>query len=230
MIEPMQEEAAGAAPAPGGRLDPAQICALAPLIPVITVERAEDAGPLAKALYAGGLRALEVTLRTDAALDAIRAMRAAAPGAVVGAGTLRGARDVLAALEAGARFGVSPGAPSGLLEAVRAADMPFLPGCATPTEAMTLADAGFGVVKFFPAEAAGGVPMLKSMAAPLPDLRVCPTGGVSIQNAPDYLKLGNVAVVGGSWVCPDEAVKAKDWARIERLAAFAVEALAPFQG
>ncbi|MGG7568498.1 bifunctional 4-hydroxy-2-oxoglutarate aldolase/2-dehydro-3-deoxy-phosphogluconate aldolase [Rhodovulum sp. DZ06] len=212
-----------------GRKTPEEICALAPLIPVITVEKIEQAAPLAKALYAGGLRALEVTLRTDCALEAIKAMRAAVPEASVGAGTLRDARDVMACLEAGVDFGVSPGSPAGLMEAVAAAKMPFLPGCASPTEAMTLADKGFKVVKFFPAEAAGGVPMLKSMAAPLPDIKVCPTGGVSIQNAPDYLKLPNVAVVGGSWICPMDAVRGGDWDKIERLCAFAVEALAPYQ-
>lgn len=210
-------------------MTPLEICRLAPVIPVLTIERVEDAAPLARALVAGGLRALEVTLRTDCALAAIRAMKAAVPDAVVGAGTLRNARDVAACMEAGAAFGVSPGGPAALIAAVKAAGMPFLPGCASPTEAMTLADQGFEVVKFFPAEAAGGIPMLKSMAGPLPDITICPTGGVGLANAPDYLKLPNVAVVGGSWVAPMDAIEAGDWALIERLSREAVAALAPFQ-
>lgn len=210
-------------------MTPLEICRLAPVIPVLTVERVEDAVPLARALVAGGLLALEVTLRTDCALEAIRAMKDAVPDAVVGAGTLRSARDVAACMEAGAMFGVSPGAPAGLIAAVKAAGMPFLPGCASPTEAMTLADQGFDVVKFFPAEAAGGIPMLKSMAGPLPDITICPTGGVGLANAPDYLKLPNVAVVGGSWVAPMDAIKAGDWALIERLSREAVTALSPYQ-
>jgi 2-dehydro-3-deoxyphosphogluconate aldolase/(4S)-4-hydroxy-2-oxoglutarate aldolase len=211
-------------------LTPRQICALAPVIPVLTIERLEDAAPLARALVAGGLRALEVTLRTPCALDAIRAMIEAAPDAVVGAGTLRSAADVAACMEAGAAFGVSPGGPAALIAAVKAAGLPFLPGCASPTEAMTLADHGFDVVKFFPAEAAGGIPMLKSMAGPLPDIMICPTGGVGLANAPAYLKLANVAVVGGSWVAPVDAIAAGDWALIERLSREAVAALAPHQG
>lgn len=210
-------------------MTPLEICRLAPVIPVLTVERVEDAAPLARALVAGGLRALEVTLRTDCALEAIRAMKAAVPDAVVGAGTLRNARDVEACMEAGAVFGVSPGGPAALIAAVKAAGMPFLPGCASPTEAMTLADQGFEVVKFFPAEAAGGIPMLKSMAGPLPDITICPTGGVGLANAPDYLKLPNVAVVGGSWVAPMDAIARGDWALIERLSREAVATLAPFQ-
>lgn len=210
-------------------LTPLEICALAPVIPVITVDSVDQAAPLARALAAGGLKALEVTLRTECALEAIRIMKDAAPDAVVGAGTLRVPGDVPAVIEAGAAFGVSPGAPRALIEGVKAMGLPFLPGCATPTEAMELADAGFQVVKFFPAGAAGGIPMLKSMAAPLPDLKICPTGGVSLENAPEYLKLPNVCVVGGSWVVPGDAVKNGDWDRIERLARESVEALKPFQ-
>jgi 2-dehydro-3-deoxyphosphogluconate aldolase/(4S)-4-hydroxy-2-oxoglutarate aldolase len=210
-------------------MTPLEICRLAPVIPVLTVERIEDAIPLARALVAGGLLVLEVTLRTDCALAAIRAMKDAVPDAVVGAGTLRNARDVEACMKAGAVFGVSPGGPAALIAAVNAAGLAFLPGCASPTEAMTLADHGFEVVKFFPAEAAGGIPMLKSMAGPLPDITICPTGGVGLANAPDYLKLPNVAVVGGSWVAPMDAIARGDWALIERLSREAVAALAPFQ-
>jgi 2-dehydro-3-deoxyphosphogluconate aldolase/(4S)-4-hydroxy-2-oxoglutarate aldolase len=192
------------------------VIAAAPVIPVLIVDDLATAAPLARALVAGGLRALEVTLRTPVALEAIRAMRAACPDAFVGAGTLRSPADVAACRAAGAAFGVSPGGPESLLDAVR--DWPFLPGCATATEAMRLADRGFRVVKFFPAEQAGGAGYLKALASPLPDVRFCPTGGVTLANAPAYLGLPNVAVVGGSWVAPAEAVRAGDWARIEALA------------
>lgn len=192
------------------------ILAAAPVIPVLIVEDAETAAPLAKALVAGGLRALEVTLRTPAALEAIGAMRMACPDAFVGAGTLRSAADVAACRLAGAAFGVSPGSTPALLDAV--GQWPFLPGCATATEAMALAERGFRTVKFFPAEQAGGAAYLKALASPLPDIAFCPTGGVSLDNAPAYLALPNVRVVGGSWVAPADAVKARDWDRIERLA------------
>jgi 2-dehydro-3-deoxyphosphogluconate aldolase/(4S)-4-hydroxy-2-oxoglutarate aldolase len=205
------------------------ICAAAPVIPVLQIERLADAAPLARALAAGGLPVLEVTLRTDCALEAIREMRAAAPDAIVGAGTLRRPADVVACLEAGARFGVSPGAPTPLIEAVQAAAFAFLPGCATPTEAMALADRGFEVVKFFPAGAAGGPAMLKALASPLPDIRFCPTGGVTLDNAPAYLSLPNVAAVGGSWVAPKSLIDAGDWPAIESLAREALTRLAPLQ-
>ena len=188
----------------------------APVIPVLVIEDVAHAAPLARALVAGGLTALEVTLRTPAALDAIAAMRAACTDALVGAGTLRTPADVAACREAGAVFGVSPGAPDALLDAV--GDWPFLPGCATATEAMRLADRGHRVAKFFPAGPAGGPAYLKALASPLPDLAFCPTGGVSADNAAAYLALPNVRVVGGSWVAPAEAVRAGDWARIEALA------------
>ncbi len=205
------------------------ICAAAPVIPVLLVERLADAAPLARALVAGGLPVLEVTLRTDCALAAVGEMRAAVPNAVVGAGTLRHPADVAACRKAGAQFGVSPGAPVPLIEAVKAAGFPFLPGCSTPTEAMALADQGFEVVKFFPAGAAGGPGMLKALASPLPDLRFCPTGGVTLDNAPDYLSLPNVAVVGGSWVAPKSLIDAGDWAAIESLAREAADRLAPLR-
>jgi 2-dehydro-3-deoxyphosphogluconate aldolase/(4S)-4-hydroxy-2-oxoglutarate aldolase len=194
------------------------ICAFAPVIPVLIVDDLSKAAPLARALVAGGLKALEVTLRTPVALDAIRAMREACPDAAVGAGTLRSAADVEACLKAGASFGVSPGGPDALLDAVAAAGMPFLPGCATATEAMRLADRGFSTVKFFPAEQAGGQRLLAALASPLPDIRFCPTGGVTPTLAEGYLRLPNVRVVGGSWVAPADAVAAGDWARIEALA------------
>ncbi len=192
------------------------ILAAAPVIPVLIVDDAEIAAPLARALVTGGLKALEVTLRTPAALAAIGAMRAACPDAFIGAGTLREPADVAACRMAGAAFGVSPGGPAALLDAV--GDWPFLPGCATATEAMALAARGFRTVKFFPAEQAGGASYLKALASPLPDIAFCPTGGVSLANAPGYLALPNVHVVGGSWVAPADAVAARDWDRIERLA------------
>ena len=202
-----------------------ELCALAPVIPVIVVERPEHAVPLAKALLAGGLPVLEITLRTSIALDAIRAIRQACPDAVVGAGTVRTPADLSACIEAGALFGVSPGAPARLMDAVADADLPFLPGCATATEAMVLADRGFEVAKFFPAAAAGGPSLLKSLASPLPDLRFCPTGGVSLENAAEYLRLPNVLVVGGSWVAPKTLVDDGDWAGITKLANEAVTSL-----
>ena len=194
-----------------------EICALAPVVPVITIERVEDAEPLARALVAGGLPALEVTLRTDAAWDAIHAMQGVS-GAVVGVGTLMNETDVERAAKAGCRFGVSPGSPGFLLEAAREAGLSILPGVATPTEAMDALRHGCTLQKFFPAEANGGVPVLKAWAAPLAGIRFCPTGGVSLANARDYLALSNVACVGGSWVVPGDLIGAGDWSRIEELA------------
>ncbi|MFO7920782.1 MAG: bifunctional 4-hydroxy-2-oxoglutarate aldolase/2-dehydro-3-deoxy-phosphogluconate aldolase [Nioella sp.] len=194
-----------------------EIAALAPIIPVLVVEEAGVARPLAKALVAGGLPALEVTLRTPAALDVIREM-ATVEGGVVGAGTLLTPADVQAAKEAGARFGVSPGATDRLLDACEEADLPLLPGAATASEAMRLFERGYDMLKFFPAEAAGGAPALKAIGAPIPQVAFCPTGGISIKNANDYLSLPNVLCAGGSWVAPKDAVAAGDWARIETLA------------
>lgn len=202
------------------------VCRLAPVIPVLIVEDVATAAPLAKALCAGGLRALEVTLRTPAALDVIRAMVAAAPEAVVGAGTLMTPDDVKAAKAAGARFGVSPGCTDRVLDAAEAEGLPMLPGVATPGEAMRAAERGLSILKFFPAEANGGAKALGAWASPLAKLRFCPTGGVSLENARDYLRLPNVLCVGGSWVAPKDAVAQGDWARIEVLAAEAA-ALTP---
>lgn len=196
----------------------AEICALAPVVPVLVVRDLAHAGPLAQALVAGGLRALEVTLRTPNALDAIRAMVDAAPNGVVGAGTLLTPKDVKAAKAAGARFGVSPGATPRLLDAAAEAELPMLPGVATPSEAMAAAERGLTVLKFFPAEANGGAPVLRAWSAPLPDIRFCPTGGVSVSNARDYLSLPNVLCVGGSWVAPADKLAAQDWRGIEALA------------
>ncbi len=194
-----------------------EICALAPIVPVLVVDDVAQARPLAQALVAGGLPALEVTLRTPAALDAIRAM-AEVPGGVVGAGTLVTPEDVRAAKEAGAKFGVSPGATDALIAACEAEDLPLLPGAATASEAMALLEKGFDMLKFFPAEASGGAPALKAIGAPLPQISFCPTGGVSPSNARDYLSLSNVICAGGSWVAPKHLVEAGDWAGIESLA------------
>jgi 2-dehydro-3-deoxyphosphogluconate aldolase/(4S)-4-hydroxy-2-oxoglutarate aldolase len=193
------------------------IAALAPIIPVLVVDDIAHARPLAEALVAGGLPALEVTLRTPAALDVIREM-AKVRGGVVGAGTLLTPADVQAAKEAGATFGVSPGATDKLLDACEEADLPLLPGAATATEAMRLLERGYTMLKFFPAEASGGAPALKSIGAPIPQISFCPTGGVSMKNANEYLSLPNVLCAGGSWVAPKDAVESGDWARIETLA------------
>ena len=194
-----------------------EVCRLAPVIPVLVIDDLATARPLAEALVAGGLPALEVTLRTPCALDAIREM-AQVPGGVVGAGTLLTPEDVRAAKAAGALFGVSPGATDMLLQACEDADLPLLPGAATATEAMALLERGYTVQKFFPAEASGGAPALKSIGAPLPQIRFCPTGGVSLANAPDYLSLPNTLCVGGSWVAPSGLVTAGDWDGITALA------------
>lgn len=194
-----------------------EICALAPIMPVLVVDDVADAQPLARALVAGGLPALEVTLRTPAALDVIREM-AKVPGGVVGAGTLVTRADAEAAKEAGAQFGVSPGATDALLDACEAIGLPILPGAATASEAMRLLERGYGMLKFFPAEASGGAPALKSIGAPLPQIAFCPTGGVSPANANSYLSLPNVVCAGGSWVAPKDLVKAGNWDAIEALA------------
>lgn len=201
-----------------------EICLLAPVVPVIVIRDVAHAVPMAKALIAGGLPALEVTLRTPCALEAIR-MMADVEGGIVGAGTLLTPADVKAAKAAGAKFGVSPGVTDTLLKACEDEGLPLLPGAATSTEVMYLLERGYTVQKFFPAEANGGAPALKAIGAPLPQVMFCPTGGVSLKNAPDYLSLSNTLCVGGSWVAPDALVQAGDWAGIERLAAEAVAVL-----
>ncbi|MEM8631747.1 MAG: bifunctional 4-hydroxy-2-oxoglutarate aldolase/2-dehydro-3-deoxy-phosphogluconate aldolase [Pseudomonadota bacterium] len=198
-------------------LKSAEICKLAPVIPVLVIDDASRASGLATALVAGGLPALEVTLRTPAALEAIAEMATVA-GGVVGAGTLLTPADVEAAKAAGAQFGVSPGATDTLLRACEANDLPLLPGAATATEAMALLERGYTVQKFFPAEASGGAPALKAIGAPLPQVSFCPTGGVSLKNAGDYLSLSNTLCVGGSWVAPKDKVSAEDWDGITDLA------------
>lgn len=192
--------------------------ALAPVIPVLTVRDAEDGVAQARALVAGGLPAIEVTLRTAGALAAISAIRDAVPGAIVGAGTILTPEQIAKACAAGARFLVSPGASARLAQAAAAAPVPFLPGVATASEAMTLMELGFRALKLFPAEAVGGVRLLASLAGPLPDLRFCPTGGIDLAKAPAYLALPNVLCVGGSWMLPKAALGSGDYATVEKLA------------
>lgn len=194
-----------------------EIAQLAPIIPVIVVDDAATAEPLAQALVAGGLPALEVTLRTPAALEAISEM-AKVEGGVVGAGTLMTPADVVAAKEAGALFGVSPGATDRLLDACEDAELPLLPGAATASEAMRLLERGYSMLKFFPAEASGGAAALKAIGAPIPQVSFCPTGGVTPTNASEYLGLSNVVCAGGSWVAPKDKVLTGDWGAIEEIA------------
>jgi len=203
------------------------IMALAPVIPVLTVRNAEDGVAQARALAAGGLLAIEVTLRTAGALAAITAIRDAVPGAVVGAGTVLTPEQIAEACAAGARFLVSPGASPRLAQAAASAPVPFLPGVATASEAITLMELGFRALKLFPAEAVGGVKLLASLAGPLPELRFCPTGGVDLAKAPAYLALPNVVCVGGSWMLPKAALGAGDYATVEKLAREAAALRAP---
>lgn len=195
-----------------------RILTAAPVVPVLTIEDRAAAVPLARALVAGGLTALEVTLRTKAGPDCIRAIAAEVEGADVGAGTVLDRRQLDEAVASGARFLVSPGATPGLIAAAGECPVPFLPGVATAGEAMTLAEAGFTMLKFFPAEPAGGVSYLKALASPLPQIRFCPTGGIGPANAADYLALRNVMCVGGSWVTPGDALASGDWRRVTALA------------
>ncbi|WIV99986.1 bifunctional 4-hydroxy-2-oxoglutarate aldolase/2-dehydro-3-deoxy-phosphogluconate aldolase [Kinneretia aquatilis] len=195
------------------------LAAHGPVIPVIVIQRLEDAVPLAQALVAGGVRVLEVTLRTPVALQAMEAMARAVPEAIVGAGTLRTAADVLAAKNAGCQFGVSPGFTEAIGAACQQHGLPLLPGVSTASEVMQANAAGYSFLKLFPAVAVGGVNLLKALGGPFPDVAFCPTGGISLETAPQFLSLPNVKVCGGSWLTPQDAVDAGDWARITRLAA-----------
>lgn len=196
----------------------AEICRLAPVVPVLVIDDLDHARNLAEALVMGGLPVLEVTLRTPVALDAIRIM-AEIPGGRVGAGTLLTPADVKAAKAAGATFGVSPGATDRILDACAEYDLPLLPGAATASEIMVLLEMGYTVQKFFPAEQSGGAAFLKSIGSPIPQVKFCPTGGISLKNARDYLTLPNILCVGGSWVAPKDALARGDWAEVTRLAA-----------
>ncbi len=194
-----------------------RLCTIAPVIPVLVVDQIKHAAPLAAALVAGGLPVLEVTLRTPVAHDVIKEM-ANVDGCIVGAGTLLSDVDVTSALEAGAKFGVSPGATDALLGACETANLPLIPGSATVSEAMRLYERGYIVQKFFPAEALGGTATLKAISAPLPQVSFCPTGGISIMNAKDYLCLTNTLCVAGSWVAPSILLKQEKWNTISTLA------------
>ena len=189
-----------------------------PVIPVIVLHRVEDAIPVAQALVDGGVKVLEVTMRTPVALRCIEEIVRAVPQAIVGAGTVRSAADAHAALAAGARFAVSPGYTEAVGSACRDIGLPLLPGVASASELMAAMDGGYSFVKFFPAAAAGGLPMLKALAGPFPEVSFCPTGGVTPQNASEFLALAQVKVCGGTWLTPQEAIQARDWARITRLA------------
>ena len=199
-------------------IDPLSLASHGPVIPVIVLHRVQDAVPLAEALLAGGVKVLEVTLRTAVALQCIEAIARALPEAVVGAGTIRNALDAQAALDAGSRFAVSPGYTSALGAACRRIGLPLLPGVASASEVMAASADGLGFLKFFPAQQAGGVAMLKALGGPFPDIVFCPTGGITPETAPQFLALPNVKVCGGSWLTPADAVAAGDWARITRLA------------
>lgn len=189
-----------------------------PVIPVIVLQRVQDAVPLAEALVAGGVRVLEITLRTPVALDCMAAIAKAVPQAIVGAGTIRSGADARAARDAGCVFGVSPGYTPDVGRTCREIGLPLLPGVATASEVMMAQADGLSFLKFFPATAAGGIPMLKALAGPFPDVVFCPTGGITVESAPQFLALPNVKVCGGSWLTPADAVEAGDWARITRLA------------
>lgn len=204
-------------------MDPIELASHGPVIPVIVLHRVEDAVPLARALVAGGVRVLEVTLRTPAALGCIEAIAAEVPQAIVGAGTVRRVSDAQSARAAGARFAVSPGYLPDLGRACRDLGLPLLPGAATASEVMQADADGYRFLKFFPASAAGGVPLLKGLAGPFPDVVFCPTGGITPETAPQYLALPNVKVVGGSWLSPEDIVRKGDWQRLTQLAQAASE-------
>ena len=197
---------------------PRSLLDVVPVLPVVVLERLADAVPVARALVAGGLPAIELTLRTEVALDAIRAIADQVPEILVGAGTIVSPGQAKQAADAGARFLVSPGSTPSLLGAMAETGLPFLPGTATVSEAMAVLEAGFDEMKFFPAEASGGAAYLKSIASPLPAARFCPTGGITAATAPTYLALPNVGCVGGSWLTPADVLAREDWARIEQLA------------
>lgn len=195
-----------------------ELAAHGPVIPVIVIQRLEDAVPLAHALVEGGVKVLEVTLRTPVALRAMEAIARAVPEAIVGAGTIRSVADAQAARDAGCRFGVSPGYTSEIGHYCRNVSLPLLPGVATASEVMQAQADGLNFLKFFPATAAGGIPLLKALHGPFPDVVFCPTGGITPETAPQFLALPNVKVCGGSWLTPADAMEAKDWGRITVLA------------
>jgi 2-dehydro-3-deoxyphosphogluconate aldolase/(4S)-4-hydroxy-2-oxoglutarate aldolase len=199
-------------------MNPTELAKHGPVIPVIVIQHFDDAVPMAQALVDGGVKVLEITLRTPIALKCMEAIARSVPGAIVGAGTVRSIADAKAAKDAGCQFAVSPGYTSPIGLACRDIGLPLLPGVATASEVMQANADGHGFLKFFPATAAGGIPLLKALAGPFPDVQFCPTGGITLETAPQFLALSNVIVCGGSWLTPADAVAAKDWARITRLA------------
>ncbi|KEQ16993.1 bifunctional 4-hydroxy-2-oxoglutarate aldolase/2-dehydro-3-deoxy-phosphogluconate aldolase [Endozoicomonas numazuensis] len=203
-------------------IEPSLVFSSSPVVPVMVIDKVEDALPMAQALSEGGIKVFEITLRTDAALDAIRTISNTMPDAMVGAGTVINEAQYDAAVAAGARFVISPGITTGLLEHARQGTAPLIPGCATPSEVMTALAHGYDHLKFFPAEVNGGVKALKAISAPLPQIRFCPTGGISPVNMNDYLALACVATIGGSWMLPADLIKAGDWSSITQLSAEAV--------
>lgn len=205
------------------KLSPADIFASGPVVPVLVVQDVEKAVPLAKALMKGGIKVLEVTLRTPAALDVIRVIAQEVPDALIGAGTVTNAQQLKEVTEAGAKFAISPGMTADLLQAGRDAEIPLIPGISSTSDLMKGKDAGYNFLKFFPAEASGGVKAIKSISGPFPDVVFCPTGGIGPGNYKEYLALKNVNCVGGSWVAPDDAIDSGDWDRITQLAKEAVE-------
>ncbi|HBY41083.1 2-dehydro-3-deoxyphosphogluconate aldolase / (4S)-4-hydroxy-2-oxoglutarate aldolase [Marisediminitalea aggregata] len=205
------------------KCSPADIFAAGPVVPVLVIDDVENAVPLAHALMAGGIKVLEVTLRTPAALDVIKRIATEVPDALIGAGTVTNAQQLKAVVEAGAKFAISPGMTDDLLKAGQECEIPLIPGISSTSDLMKAKDAGYSYLKFFPAEASGGVKAIKSISGPFPDITFCPTGGIGLGNYNDYLALKNVKCVGGSWVAPDDAINSGDWARITQLAKEAVE-------
>jgi 2-dehydro-3-deoxyphosphogluconate aldolase/(4S)-4-hydroxy-2-oxoglutarate aldolase len=199
----------------------------ATIIPVLAIERVEDAVPLARALVAGGVRVLEVTLRTPIAIEAARAIMAHVPDAIVGIGTILNADDLARAEDIGGQFGISPGATPELLKAAAESGLPFAPGIATASELMQALAHGFGLVKFFPAEQSGGIKALRALAGPFPDMRFCPTGGIGEANAAAWLAEPNVVAVGGSWLCPAADIRSGNWSGITAMCERAMKSLKP---
>lgn len=204
-------------------IDSSEVFAAGPVVPVLVIDNVEDAVPIAKALVAGGIRVLEVTLRTPAAIEVIKEIATNVPGALIGAGTVTNAQQLKQVTEAGAKFAISPGLTADLLDAANDGSIALIPGISSISELMVGLDKGYTHFKFFPAEASGGVPTLKSIGGPFPDVKFCPTGGINPGNYQDYLALNNVMCCGGSWLCPDALVKDKKWDEITKLAKAAVD-------
>jgi 2-dehydro-3-deoxyphosphogluconate aldolase/(4S)-4-hydroxy-2-oxoglutarate aldolase len=212
---------------PSGRDKLAALLSSARVVPVLTIERLEDAVPLARALVAGGVRVLEVTLRTPVAIEAAKAIMAEVPEAIVGIGTILNAGDLARAEALGAKFGISPGSAPDLLKAAAASPLPLAPGIATASELMLALSHGFRLVKFFPAEQAGGIKALRALAGPFPDIRFCPTGGIGEANAASWLSEPNVVAVGGSWLCPAADIRSGNWAGITAICNRTMKSLKP---